>query len=123
MARYVIKTESTKSLKTVVTKFGSEIPVSNDRVRGVFTIKNYRKYSYSEEVDVEFKGEIHVRWNRKTDWYDSSICDKVVNKQKVSKVKLNRFLRKSLLNEVKTHLNYFDVCLRIYSDIKKVNWI
>ena len=37
-------------------------------------------------------------------------------------VKLNRFLRKSCLFEVKTRMNYFGVEIKYYDNIKKIKW-
>jgi hypothetical protein len=40
----------------------------------------------------------------------------------VSKVKLNRFLRKNMLWEVKNRMNYFGVEIKDYGFINKVGW-
>lgn len=123
MSSYILNTPNAKITKKFVKKFGLEIPVSNKCVRGVFTISNYRKYQFREEVDIQFKGEIYVMWNRKKDWYDSSIMAKSERGYKVSLIKVNRFLRKNLIWSVQTHLKYFCVDIRHYSDIQKIKWL
>jgi len=40
----------------------------------------------------------------------------------VSKVKLNRFLRKSLLQEVRIRMNYFGVNIKEYQNLNKIKW-
>lgn len=113
----MIKSVNTQNLKKAILKWG-EIPVQNNYLDGVIKINSYRKYSFSSEVDVVFEGKIFVRVNRTSEWFDTSIY----NKHKISKIKLNRFLRKNCLLEIKHRLNYFDICLRDYSNIKKINW-
>ena len=113
----MIKSVISQNLKKVILKWG-EIPVDNNYLKGVIKINGYRRYTFSSEVDVVFEGKIFVRVNRTSEWYDTSIY----NKYKISKVKLNRFLRKKCLEEIKIRLNYFDVSLNDYSSIKKINW-
>lgn len=123
MSSYILNTPDSTVTKKFVKKFGLEIPVSNNNLRGVFTISNYRKYQFREEIDVQFKGEIYVMWNRKRDWYDSSIMEKSERGYRVSKIKVNRFIRKNLISSIRTHLNYFCVNIRHYSDIQKIKWL
>lgn len=119
----MLRTTETKDTSKALKKFGNKISVSNDSLRGTFTIKNYRKYKYHPEVDLIFEGEIYVTLNRKRDWYDSSVLNKVLsNGARISKVKLNRFMRKKIMFEVKTYCNYFDVDLTSYDLIKKIIW-
>ena len=120
---YLLRTQNTEALKKLVKKYGNKVPIQNQYVRGTFTVKNYRKYSFREEVDVEFNGEIHVMWARKRDWYDSSIMGKKDGKFAPSKIKVNRFIRKNIINSVSTHLRYFCVDVRCYSDILKIKWV
>lgn len=123
MIRYAFKTPSIVNTKKVLKKFSESIPVSNQYIRGVFTVTNYRKYSFREEVDVQFDGEIFVTWQRKKDWYDSSIMTKSDGKYKVSVIKVNRFIRRNIIWNVTSHLKYFSVDLKCYSDIKKIKWL
>jgi hypothetical protein len=121
MGRYVIQNETTKGLKKLMPKYGS-ITVDTDKIKGSVKVIGYRKYSYTEEIDIEFTGKIRARvsWG-KLEWFDSSLLSD--NKKKVSKVKINRFIKKTCLLEVKTYLNYFGVKIEDYFQIKKTKWI
>lgn len=123
MSRYVLQNPVAKTTKIALKKFGAEIPVSNQYLRGVFTISAYRKYQFREEIDIQFKGEIYVMWNRKRDWYDASLMVKRERGLKPSIIKVNRFIRKNIMFSVKTHLKYFDVDIRHYTEIQKLKWI
>jgi hypothetical protein len=123
MSRYVISNEQTKDIKSLILKHSQKITINNDRVRGVYTIKSFRKYQFRIEVDVEFKGEIHARFGHQLNWYDSSVINQKNGKWKISKIKLNRFLRKSISVDLRTHLNYFSESFKFYSDIKKIQWL
>jgi hypothetical protein len=119
MARYIVENIETKGIKKSLPKWG-EIPISTDYLNGVIKIKNYRKYNFSEEVDVVFEGKIFVRINNENrKWYGSSI----LKTHRISIVKLNRFLRKSCLFDVKTRMNYFGINIKFYDNIKKVKWL
>jgi len=119
MCRTIIINENTISLKKAVKKW-SEITVNNEYLKGTIRIVNYRRYSYRSEVDVTFEGQIYVAINgRKSDWHDTS----VLTKYNISKVKLNRFLRKKSFTEVQNRLNYYGITLRVYNNIKKIKWI
>jgi hypothetical protein len=118
MGRYLIQDTTSKAIKKSLKKWG-EFSVDNNGLRGVITIKNYRKYQFRDEVDIEFKGEIFVRiGNENRSWHGSDI----LTKYRISKVKLNRFLRKSALKEVQMRMNYFGSNVKVYQDINKVTW-
>jgi hypothetical protein len=118
MARYVIKDEVSTGIKESLKKWG-EIPIHTEHLDGVIKIKNYRKYTWAEEVDATFEGKIFVRVGiEKKTWYTTSVLDKY----RISKVKLNRFLRKSILFEVKTRMKYFGVDVNEYYNITKIKW-
>lgn len=120
MAR-MFKTEESKERRKFVKKFSKDVIVNTTKIRGSFTVVNYRKYSFQEEVDVVFKGEIYVRLGRKpAGWYSKKEVDTQSN---VSTVKLNRFLRKSLYDDVRRRCNLFDVNVPLYDCIKKVKWL
>lgn len=118
----MLRTTQAKSITKVVKKFGNQISISNNYLRGTFTIKNYRKYSHLDEVDITFEGEIHVNYNRKKDWYNSSIMTNPLPNVRVSKIKVNRFIRRNMFFDVKTYLKYFDIELPYYDLIKKIIW-
>lgn len=120
---HMLRTTQAKSITKVVKKFGNKISISNNYLRGTFTIKNYRKYSHLEEVDIIFEGEIYVSYSRKKDWYNSSIMTNAIpNAGRVSKIKVNRFIRRNMFFDVKTYLKYFDIELPYYDLIKKIIW-
>ena len=99
MPRYTIEDTESKAIKKLLVKWG-EFPIENQGLRGTIMIKNYRKYQYRNEVDIEFKGEIFVKLNSEGRiWYGSDIltCDKY----SISKIKLNRYLKKLVQKEVK----------------------
>ena len=118
MARYIVENIETKGIKKSLKKWG-EIPIHTDQIDGVIKIKNYRKYRWNEEVDVIFKGKIFVRVGiENRDWHTTEIF----KKHSISMVKLNRFLRKSCLFDVKTRMNYFGVEIGSYHNIKQIKW-
>ena len=123
MPQYVISTPETKSIKKIITKFSDRVPVDNKNIRGYFTIKNIRKYQFRVEVDIAFKGEIQARIGRNIDWYDNTILNQELKGYKISKIKLNRFMRKSIFQEVKNNLRYYSEELKNYSDIIKIQWL
>jgi hypothetical protein len=120
MGRYLIQDTTSKAIKKSLKKWG-EFPIDNSSVRGTVTIKNYRQYQFRNEVDIEFKGEIFVRVsNENRTWYDSKIM--TCGRYKISKVKLNRFLRKAVLQEVRIRMNYFGVNIKEYQNVNKIKW-
>ncbi len=119
MGRYLIQDTTSKAIKKSLKKWG-EFPVDTDGLKGVITIKNYRKYQFRDEVDIEFKGEIFVRINHENrSWHGVDI----LTKYNISKVKLNRYLRKNALREVQMRMNYFGSRVKDYRDINKVKWV
>jgi len=117
----MLNTPQSKSTKSAGKKFGTVV-IKNDRLDGVVEIINYRGYTLYEEVDIQFKGKIKAKYNSMySEWFDSSI---MTNKAlTVSKVKINRFIRKSTFFEVKCMMNYFGVNIKDYSYIKNLKWI
>ena len=123
MSRYVITNQSVKNTKKALARFSKDIPISSEYLRGKFTIKTYRRYLMTEEVDVIFEGEIKVNFQRKRDWYPSEIMERSYKDWRVSKIKVNRFIRKQIFKYVKLHLNYFDIKhFHSYHLIKKITW-
>lgn len=120
MKGYVIRTEETKSIKKIVKKYGI-IPIKTKDIDGVIEIHNYRKYPYSQEVDIVFKGKIHATIGYDTYWMGYN--DIQQRSTKVSKIKLSRFLKRVTIDSVKDRMEYFGVLLRYRSDIKSVKWL
>ena len=125
MSRYVINDDVTKSVKKILKKHSKkQVSVNNECMKGTFTIKTYRKYEFREEVDILFEGEIYVKYKRPLqpltrEWFQSDI----LQDRGVSKIKVNKLLRRFLFDDVQTYLAYFGIRLRFVEEIKKVTWI
>jgi hypothetical protein len=93
----------------------------NKRLRGSFTIVGFRKYEFTNEVDIEFNGELFAIYESSTGptWIKSDIY----NQKGASKVKINKLIKRSIFNEVKDHVAYFGINLRFTGEIKKIKWV
>lgn len=118
----------TKNLRKTILKFSKDIPVVGERHRGVFSITGYRVYNssptgYYIEIDVVFKGEIKATLSpiRPDEWFTADV--KKNGGYHISPVKLNRFLRGKLFNEINNHMGYFDAKIKYENSIKKIKWI
>jgi hypothetical protein len=119
MSRYCFNTENNKKLKKVISKFVT-IELNTDAIQGKVTVIGYRKYSFREEVDIQFEGKILARTGSfNKEWR----CSDVLTKKNISKIKVNRFIKKQIHKSLNMRLRYFSIDLRWYSDIKKVKWI
>lgn len=116
MSRYCLQSPEIKANKKLLPKFGV-IPIKNEDVVGKIIITNMRKYQFSGEVDVVFEGKARFTVNRVKDFYDSSLL-----KKNVSKIKVNRILRKYIHNEVRVRMKYFDIDVKYFHYIKKFKW-
>jgi hypothetical protein len=117
MSRYCIQTPEVKAHKKLLPKVGV-IHIDNSEVVGKIMITNMRKYQFSGEVDVVFEGKAKFTVNRQKDFYDSSLL-----KKGVSKIKVNRIIRRYIHKEVKLRMMYFDIDVKYYHYIKKFKWI
>lgn len=120
MARYAFNTPTSKSIKVAAKKFGI-IEVNNQSMNGVIEIVNFRRYQFRDEVDIIFKGKIRVKVSNNPQWYDSETITAMG--KRISKVKLNRFLRKSCIFDIKCRMKYFGSNIKEYNNIKKLIWI
>lgn len=119
MGNTLIKTKNTESINRFIKKFG-KVHVSNHTLEGYFVINRYRQYTYYSETDVTFVGKIRCRINLKTQWYTK---DELYGAcKRISKVRLNRLIRKHVIRDLVEHLAYFGVEMKHYSQIKKINW-
>lgn len=117
--RYCSNTNETKNIKKLISKFSS-FDIDTHTVRGKVNVIGYRKYQSRDEFDIEFIGEINARVNRKPSaWFGSEIK----NQKNISKIKVNRFIKKSIFNSLRSRMRYFGIEARWYSDIKKIKWI
>lgn len=114
--------DDSKVIKKSLKKFSKrEIASFNDRLRGSFTIVGFRKYQFTNEVDIEFNGEICARHTSLAvlTWFKSDIY----NQSGVSKIKINKLIKRAIFKEVKDQAAYFGINLRYIEEIKKINWI
>ena len=117
-----ISDDDSKVIKKSLKKFSKrEINSFNDRLRGSFTIVGFRKYQFTNEVDIEFNGDLCARTNSfvDTEWFKSDIY----GNKGISKIKVNKLIKRSIFNEVKDQAAYFGINLRYITEIKKINWI
>jgi hypothetical protein len=122
MGEYLFINDETKLINKTLKRFSTvDVAPYNTRLKGSFTIKKYRKYEFHEEVDIEFKGELMAKKDIESnfEWFKSDIY----NQENVSKIKLNRLIKKLLFDEVKTYCTYFGIRLTDSADIKKINWV
>lgn len=121
MGRYLIQDKTSSATKKSLLKWG-ELSINDERIRGVITFKNHRKYQFRDEIDIEFKGEIFVRLDVVTrEWYGSDIM--LNNSYNISKIKLNRYIRKNIFREIQIRMNYFGVDMKDYKNIVKIKWV
>ena len=119
---YVINDDEAKAIKKIIKKFsGTEISFTNGTLRGSFKIVNFRKYPMHHEVDIEFQGELFGKTSvlEGKRWFSSEIY----GQKNISKIKVNKLIKRNLLTEVKNHAAYFGINVRWVENIKKVKWI
>ena len=128
MSRVLRKDIETKNLRKTIIKFSKDIPAVGERHRGVFSITGYRVYDITSntnyvEIEMVFNGEILVSVSqlKGSEWLDSDILKS--DKYRISTVRLNKFLKNRLFNEVNNHLSYFDAKINGLYEIKKIKWI
>lgn len=119
MSKTLIVNPNTKGRKKLLKKFVKDIEVSNRFIRGQFSVVGYRKYSYYTEVDIAFKGQIYVRFKKHLDWYNPQF----LVERGGSVVRINRMVRKKIIDEISINLRCFSVDIGHYSAIKKLKYI
>lgn len=119
---YVINNDETKAIKKIIKKFsGNQIDPTNQKLRGSFKITNFRKYSFSDEIDIEFKGEIFAKTSLLggQKWLSSEIY----SQEGFSKIKINKLIKRHILSEIKSHAVYFGINIKFTQNLKKVTWV
>lgn len=117
----MIKDDESKRINKLIKKFPSAtIYSNNERLRGSFTIKRFRKYGLMHEVDIEFNGEIFARTSilDEFSWLKSDI----ISKKNVSKIKVNKLIKRHLLMDVRDYARYFGINVQWITNIKKITW-
>lgn len=130
-----LKDQETQFEKKLVKKYGKNVPVegvayhrwgrNNDKyLDGEFTIKSIRKYRmfgrYQYDVDLSFRGKINCRYNSSKSWRGSEIQ----SERNVSKIKINKFIRRYICRDVSIFLLTFGIEANPFTNltIKKVTW-
>jgi hypothetical protein len=119
---YVINDDEAKAIKKLIKKFsGTDISFTNGTLRGSFKIVNFRKYPMHHEVDIEFKGEVFAKTSVLDGkrWFSSEIY----GQKNISKIKVNKLIKRNLLTEVRSHAAYFGINVRWVENIKKITWL
>lgn len=117
---YCIITPEKKQLKSYIKKYVKDIRVSSHLLQGSFSINNIRFYKYNIEVDIIFQGKMLGKMGIKPkEWLSSQI----LNHQRVSKIRINRCIKKRLYDSINTRLSIFGETLQGYYYIKKIKWI
>lgn len=119
MGSTLVKTKNTETINRCIKKFG-KVQVSNVTLEGHLVISRYRQYTYYTEADVTFFGKIYCKIGTNRKWYTK---DELFSAAKnISKIRLNRLIRKYIIKDLREHLTYFGVEIKHYSQIKKINW-
>jgi len=119
---YVINDDEAKAIKKLIKKFsGTDISFTNGTLRGSFKIVNFRKYYSHHEVDIEFKGEVFAKTSVLDGkrWFSSEIY----GQKNISKIKVNKLIKKHLLSEVRSNAAYFGIEIKWIENIKKITWL
>jgi hypothetical protein len=121
---YAINNDETKAIKKIIKKFsGNKIDPTNQKLRGSFKITNFRKYPnvVYDEIDIEFKGEIFAKTSLfgGQEWLSSEIY----SQKGVSKIKINKLIKRHILSEIKAHAVYFGINIKFTQNLKKITWV
>ena len=110
-----------KRINKLIKKFPAATIYSNNQVlRGSFTITRFRKYGVVHEIDVEFDGELFARTSTldSRSWLKSDI----IGKKNVSKIKVNKLIKRHLLQDVRDYARFFGIQISWLTNIKKITW-
>lgn len=117
---YSIRTPENLQLRSLVKKYIKNVPIYTNVLQGTFSITNIRFYSYTLEIEVVFTGTMYGRMGRTSNvWLTSEI----LKRERVSKIRVNKFIKKNLQNKIESRLALFGLEFRHYSYIKKLKWI
>jgi hypothetical protein len=115
-----IRDKETKLLFDYIKRKHSVVKINEpESIVGEFIIKSIRKYKYSYQIDVEFKGSIWGRGSYRPNLHRYEHTQL----SNLSKVKLYRAMRKKGLSNLKSKLSIFGVELKTSSDISKIKWV
>lgn len=120
MVRKSKRTPEVKSKITALRKF-SKFDIKNNQINGTVEVFNYRQYDWGEEVDIIFTGEIKVRTHFSMIWVNSEDAN-IEKYGRISKIKLNKFIRRNCLKDISRQMKYFGINIPYIYHIKKVIW-
>lgn len=124
MKNELVKDTKVNSLAQKINKRG--VIVSTSSLDGVLKIQKIRKYKtdyswspFFHEVDIVFEGKIWGNVNFTPDWHTSEI----LKTHNISKVKLNRLIRKNLDSYVNDFCELLGLNVKHYGSFKIKNII
>lgn len=110
-----------REVQPYVKKYGT-IKISKRLISGeikiVFLRQNKRVYNFQQKISVgvEFRGKITT--NRHPNiWYSYE------NLPELSKIKVYRYIRQHIFEEINDYLRIFDINLLHYSNIRTFKWV
>jgi len=135
----LVKDAETVYVNRLVKKYGKDLEILDGTrnspffskrkcLNGNFSIKRIRKYQKTYykvshtyyEIDLVLKGKLLAKWNSKETWYSSEI----LKESGVSKIKINRLIRRHIFNDVNEFLLTFGVEVHNSNlKIKKIEWV
>jgi hypothetical protein len=135
----LVKDPETAYVNRLIKKYGKDLEILDGSrnfpllsrkkcLNGNFSIKGIRKYRHSYlynlnqtfyEIDLVLKGKLLAKWNSKEYWHGSEI----LKESGASKIKINRFIRRHISNDVNEFLLTFGVEAGNNLKIKKVEWV
>ena len=134
----LVKDPETAYVNRLIKKYGKDLEILDGGrnlpflpkkkcLDGNFSIKGIRKYRLSNykltqtcyEIDLVLKGKLLAKWNSKEYWHGSEI----LKESNASKIKINRFIRRHIFNDVNEFLLTFGVEVGNNLKIKKVEWV
>ena len=135
-----LKDSETLYVNRLVKKYGKDIDIffgynsnhySINRIKsleGKFSIKSIRKYRKGSigsgpcyEIDINFNGKVFAAWNGERKFWGSELLE---NKN-VSKIKVNKVIRKNIVKDIQTYLLTFGIDTSPYYSlsVKKIEWV
>jgi hypothetical protein len=116
---YSTRTPENRQLKKYICKYLKEVPISSSKLQGTVSVYNIRFYSQVIEIEIVFKGKMFAKKSHSpSKWYSSEL----LNDERVSKIRINKHIKKNLFNLLQSRLHLFDLELYSYRYIKKLKW-
>lgn len=134
-----LKDPETQYVNGLVKKYGQDVDIFFGHLSGIhglnktkilegtFSIKSIRKYRRGVfgsgpcyEIDLILNGKIFVWWNGERKFWGSEL----LQYKNVSKVRVNKIIRKNILKDIQIYLLTFGIDVSHYYSlsVKKVEW-